>query len=108
MTHQERRLKIDDLKKRRSEIYQLEASIEKELSILIGGCMHEIAIPPDFYEKLAKDEWHSASGICIGCGYSTGWFCPVSKDHICDYNDPDDSDRYMENCRYCGMPDERK
>jgi hypothetical protein len=108
MTHQERRQKIDALKALRDSIYKIAAPVEAELSKLILDCKHEVGIPPDFYEKLAKDEWHSATGHCIGCGYGTGWFCPSSPDHMCDYTDPDEPERYREECQFCGMPEERK
>lgn len=44
---------------------------------------------------------------CAVCGEYYGWWCPDDPSNVCDYEHEDGS--YDEdNCRYCGMPDERK
>jgi hypothetical protein len=80
-------------------------AIEIELRTLRNDCPHEIAIPPDYWEKLKKDQWHTAAAECIGCGYRFGWFCPNSSDHICNF---EEDDVCKDNCVNCGMPEERK
>jgi len=97
------------LEERHSQVKNLTMrirSLEAERYALQKACPHEIIVPPNFYEKLKEDQWHSASAICKGCDTHFGWFCPNSPDHICNYKH--ESGRYDGICRYCGMPDERK
>jgi len=91
---------------RRNYLRKLD-DIQKMLNDIVNDfkrtCNHELEVPSDFYEKLAKDPFHSATGRCKGCGESFGWFCPSSPNHICNY------DKYgNDSCEFCGMPDERK
>ena len=45
---------------------------------------------------------HGMSSVCKHCGKYCGWYCPKSKNHICDY----ESEHY--GCKYCGIGSERK
>lgn len=106
MTVEQRRDKIAELRKQLATVAK---PFEKQIHTLLVTCPHKIAVPSDFFKKLKEDKWHSASANCLGCGAQFGWFCPKSKDNICDYEDPKNPGTYdPDHCRYCGMPTERK
>lgn len=57
------------------------------------------------HDDIKVEEWGSAT--CNICGENFSWYCPTSPSLECDYEQEDGS--YDEdNCRYCGMPEERK
>ena len=67
-----------------------------------------IIVATDFtiLEQLKTDMWASCGTTCIICGNSFGWFCPKNPDKTkpyCTYK------KYsMDQCDFCGMPEERK
>ena len=69
------------------------ATAQRNLNDARFGCDH-------FIVKL-----HS-SAICDICGKHFGWWCPDSKDNICEYDSV--KDPVHDFCLYCGHPDERK
>jgi hypothetical protein len=91
----ERRALLEKLKAQLRPIYQV-------ISLLEYHCEHRVApitdTPEQYYEK---DEWRSNTAHCEGCSRDMGWYCPMSSDHFCHYED-------AEECQHCGMPSERK
>ncbi len=61
----------------------------------------------DCCTHISKETHSGLSGHCIFCGKHTGWYCPKSSNHICDYNQK--NGKYNPDiCIYCGNPSERK
>ena len=57
------------------------------------------------HDNIKAEEWGSAT--CNICGEYFSWYCPTSPSLECDYKQ-DDGSYDEDNCRYCGMPEERK
>ena len=57
----------------------------------------------DHVEIIERNE----SAVCKACGDNLGWYCPDSPNHLCDYDQGDETYN-PDHCRYCGQPDERK
>ena len=57
------------------------------------------AVIKEHTECVAKKSEESA--VCAICGADLGWWCPKSKNNLCEY-------KVDEWCIHCGEPEERK
>jgi hypothetical protein len=58
-------------------------------------------------KEKAQDKYGSFGfAFCQGCGVHLGWYCPVSPERYCEYDDNEDP--CHDDCLHCHQPDERK
>jgi len=87
--------RLAQLQRRLTDVKKEEETIRDEIKHLKSSCIHEFR----------KDTYGEAK--CGVCETRSGWWCPDSPDHLCDYTQEDGE--YDEDCcRYCGHPEERK
>lgn len=60
-----------------------------------------------FLERIKRCQHNVKQGldgeaVCIKCNEDLGWYCPSSREHVCEYTD------IHECCVYCGQPEERQ
>lgn len=96
MKPEERKAQIEEAKSRigvhERELREMKAA----LRVLVAGCTaHQII------------ENAVGGAVCWTCGTHYGWYCEESPEGVCDY-DQEDGSYDEDNCRHCGMPEERK
>ena len=86
--------KMQTLHKAKQEALKKIIKIDKEIASRIKNCKHNI---------IKQGECISIA-VCTKCGKHFGWWCPESKNGVCEYK----TDPYNEECIHCGQPEERK
>jgi hypothetical protein len=82
----------EELRQQREGTFELPESLRDGSKVLerIKRCQHNV--------KQGLD----GEAVCIKCNEDLGWYCPSSREHVCEYTD------IHECCVYCGQPEERQ
>ena len=80
---------------------------QQRLKEMIASASIRSAAAAGRYQRLRAQCSHvyveeCESAICAVCEADGGWWCPSSRNHVCEYSVDFDS------CDFCGAPDERK
>jgi len=82
----------EELRQQREGTFEMPESLRDASKVLerIKRCDHKVVQGLD------------AEAVCIKCNEDLGWYCPASREHVCEYTD------IHECCVYCGQPEERQ
>jgi hypothetical protein len=82
----------EELRQQREGTFEMPESLRDASKVLerIKRCEHKVVQGSD------------AEAVCLKCSEDLGWYCPASREHVCEYTD------IHECCVYCGQPEERQ